>query len=329
MATVSNTVNGKTHAIVGVAEDGIGTHGTSRTSTGAGGVSGTGVGVHGVSTVGPGVRGDAENGVGVFGASKTSTGTSGWSDSGVGVHGVSAAGDGVFGASTTGRGVVGTATTATGVEGVSVSGTGVHARSEKGEAIHAETTSDSLAAIAAFNLNPASTASALYAKKVGNEGDAAFFDGSVHITGVCTVDDDIKLKGADLAEQFGMVGGVQVDPGCVVVLAGHDQVRLSSEPYDRRVAGVVSGAGAYRPALVLDSRNDLGRQPLALSGKVWCFVEADSAPVAVGDLLTTSPVPGHAMRVNDSSRAFGAVVGKSLVDLPSGRALIPILVALQ
>lgn len=329
MASIGNTVTGKEHAFVGVAENGIGTHGTSKTSTGAGGVSQTGVGVHGVSTAGPGVRGDAENGVGVFGASTTSTGTSGVSRSGVGVHGVSTTGDGVFGTSESGRGVVGTATSAAGVEGVSVSGSGVHASSEQGEAVHAETRSASVAAVAAFNLNPTSTAAALFAKKEGEVGDAAWFEGNVHVTGVLTVDDDIRLTGADLAEQFDVVGAVDAAPGAVVVLAGHDEVRVSTEAYDRRVAGVVSGAGGYRPALVLDDRAGPGRRPLALTGKVWCLVEADSDPVHIGDLLTTSPVEGHAMRAADPLRAFGAVVGKSLVDLPSGRALVPILVALQ
>ena len=139
----------------------------------------------------------------------------------------------------------------------------------------------------------------------------------------------MRLKGADLAEQFRRVGDVEAEPGHVVVLAGDDTVRVSGQAYDQRVAGVVSGAGEYRPALVLDDRQGEQRRPLALTGKVWCRVEAESEPVRVGDLLTTSAVPGHAMRATDRRRAFGAVVGKSLVDLPSGRALIPIFVTLQ
>ena len=62
---------------------------------------------------------------------------------------------------------------------------------------------------------------------------------------------------------------------------------------------------------------------------MWCHVEADTEPVGVGDLLTTSTVQGYAMRASDRGRAFGAVIGKALVDLPSGRALIPIFVTLQ
>jgi len=49
----------------------------------------------------------------------------------------------------------------------------------------------------------------------------------------------------------------------------------------------------------------------------------------VGDLLTTSPTPGHAMRADDPGRAFGAVLGKALRPLADGQGLVPILVALQ
>ena len=53
------------------------------------------------------------------------------------------------------------------------------------------------------------------------------------------------------------------------------------------------------------------------------------APIEIGDLLTTSARPGHAMKAVESSRAFGAVIGKALEPLASGQALIPILIALQ
>jgi len=104
----------------------------------------------------------------------------------------------------------------------------------------------------------------------------------------------------------------------------------SEKPYDTRVAGVVSGAGAYRPGLVLDHR-ETGKQraPIALMGKVYCLVDATAEPVRIGDLLTTSETAGHAMAITDQSRAFGAVLGKALAPLNSGRGLIPILVALQ
>jgi hypothetical protein len=71
------------------------------------------------------------------------------------------------------------------------------------------------------------------------------------------------------------------------------------------------------------------RLPIALVGKVSCKVDASYSPIEIGDMLTTSPTPGHAMRVTDSGRAFGAVIGKALRPLAEGRGHIPILVALQ
>ena len=115
-----------------------------------------------------------------------------------------------------------------------------------------------------------------------------------------------------------------------MVIGEEERLHQSEEPYDKRVAGVLSGAGDYRPGIILGkerSRND--RLPLALTGKVFCKADAQDAAIGVGDLLTTSPTPGHAMKVNDPLQAFGAVIGKALRPLADGQGLIPILVALQ
>jgi hypothetical protein len=68
---------------------------------------------------------------------------------------------------------------------------------------------------------------------------------------------------------------------------------------------------------------------VALLGKVYCKVDAQFGAVAVGDLLTTSPTAGHAMKAADPAQAFGAVIGKALRPLTAGQGLIPILIALQ
>jgi hypothetical protein len=107
-------------------------------------------------------------------------------------------------------------------------------------------------------------------------------------------------------------------------------LKESACAYDRRVAGVVSGAGGFKPGILLDTQEvEHGRRPVALIGKVYCKVDADGSPVEVGDLLTTSATPGHAMKAGDPTRAFGAVLGKALGSLPQGRGLVPILVTLQ
>lgn len=60
-----------------------------------------------------------------------------------------------------------------------------------------------------------------------------------------------------------------------------------------------------------------------------CKVDADIAPIKVGDLLTTSPTKGHAQKVVDPSKAVGAILGKSLATLKKGKGKIPVLVVLQ
>jgi hypothetical protein len=66
-----------------------------------------------------------------------------------------------------------------------------------------------------------------------------------------------------------------------------------------------------------------------LLGKVYCKVDAQYSPVEVGDLLTTSPTPGYAMKAGDPVKALGAMIGKALRPLSEGQGLIPILIALQ
>lgn len=141
---------------------------------------------------------------------------------------------------------------------------------------------------------------------------------------------DLIVTGADCAEEFDVTDASGIEPGMLVVLDQDGKLRQSEHAYDRRVAGVISGAGDYRPGLVLDKQPVQGnRLPVAVVGKVYCKVDAGYAPIEVGDLLTTSPTPGHAMKADDPLRAFGAVIGKALRGLQSGQGLLPILVALQ
>jgi streptogramin lyase len=60
-----------------------------------------------------------------------------------------------------------------------------------------------------------------------------------------------------------------------------------------------------------------------------CKVDADIAPISVGDLLTTSPTKGHAQKVLEREKAIGAIVGKALASLDRGKGMIPVLVMLQ
>ena len=168
-------------------------------------------------------------------------------------------------------------------------------------------------------------------------GNAGYFEGNVAVignyscSGTMTVDVDIVLRGgADFAEDFDVQVSDHAVPGTVMVLDQNGALRPCDKGYDKSVAGVISGAGHYRPGLILDrAEPSAGRRPVALVGKVFCKVDAASASIEIGDLLTTSQIPGHAMKASDPQKAFGCVIGKALRALASGRDLIPILVSLQ
>lgn len=150
---------------------------------------------------------------------------------------------------------------------------------------------------------------------------------TIHLDGLSG---DIILRNADCAEDFSIQRDERIVPGCVMVIDEDGSLRLSSKPYDRCVAGVVSGAGDLKPGIILGrTGSPEDSMPIALTGRVYCQVDARDNPVRVGDLLTTSTTPGFAMRADDPMQAFGAVIGKALRPLSEGTGLIPILVALQ
>lgn len=153
---------------------------------------------------------------------------------------------------------------------------------------------------------------------------------SLSVAGNLTVRGDVLLPGADLAEEFATSAPAALVPGSLIALDHEGNAGLATVPYDRRVVGVVSGSGAYKPAIILDSDAATGSSVrIALSGKVHCMVDADHGAIEVGDPLTSSPTSGHAMLAADAQRAFGAVVGKAMARLGSGQGTIPILVSLQ
>ena len=337
--TASNGQN--TVGVKGIG-DSSGVRGEGKTWHGVAGISNSsigGFGVFGQNTAGgTGVCGESTDWMGVYGHSggtKGGAGVMGEGELGPGVIGKSAKWVGVYG-ETAGiengpAGVWGEHKGAgIGVKAVSQDGLGLAAFSTSDEAIHAETTSPGKAAIAGFNLNPNGTGAAVYGEKLGTIGHAGFFQGNVHITGNLTADGDIFLPNADCAEDFDVSGADRVEPGTVMVLGNEGALSESHQAYDKRVAGVISGAGDYKPGIVLDKRQTSGnRQPVALMGKVFCKVDAQFGAIEIGDLLTTSPTPGHAMKTSDPLKAFGAVIGKALRPLTDGQGLIPILIALQ
>ena len=142
--------------------------------------------------------------------------------------------------------------------------------------------------------------------------------------------------GSDLSEQFnvrqtasdpaplpGMLVSIDPDrPGDLVISHGS---------YDRRIAGIISGAGGVSPGMLMGQQGSEadGKNPVALTGRVYCWADTSNGAIQPGDLLTTAEMPGHAMKATDLARAQGAVLGKAMSHLKSGKGLVLVLVSLQ
>ena len=140
--------------------------------------------------------------------------------------------------------------------------------------------------------------------------------------------------GSDLSEQFEIKAEEQkVEPGMVVCIDASScgNLVVSQKAYDRTVAGIVSGAGGVKPGMLMGQQGTMadGEHPVALTGRAYCRADASNGPITPGDLLTTSDVAGHAMKVTDYERAQGAILGKAMSSLEEGRGLVLVLVSLQ
>lgn len=140
--------------------------------------------------------------------------------------------------------------------------------------------------------------------------------------------------GSDLSEQFDVKAAKEkLEPGVVVSIDPEEPGKLvvSSQIYDRRVAGIISGAGGITTGMLMGQAGSVanGQHPVALSGRVYCWADASSGSIQPGDLLTTSDTPGYAMKVVDHRKAQGAIIGKAMSALAEGKGLVLVLVSLQ
>jgi len=140
----------------------------------------------------------------------------------------------------------------------------------------------------------------------------------------------VTIFGSDFAERFDLSEASSVSqPGMVVSIDREHpgELRVSDEPYDQLVAGVISGAGGVNTGMLMGQEGTKadGDTPVAIAGRVYAFVDASKTPINVGDLLTTSKTPGHLMKVKKRKKAIGAIVGKALESLSDGTGLILIL----
>jgi hypothetical protein len=165
--------------------------------------------------------------------------------------------------------------------------------------------------------------------KFWNEGGATFA-GEI-VAPIVTV-----IGGSDVAEPYNVAsaGNIKAIPGMLVSIDPDKvgQMRVASQAYDTAVAGIVSGANGINPGITLRQKGTIadGELPVASIGRVWCWCDADAnGAIKAGDLLTSSDTPGHAMKATDRARRDGAVIGKAMSSLPSGKGLVLVLVSLK
>jgi hypothetical protein len=159
-----------------------------------------------------------------------------------------------------------------------------------------------------------------------------YFAHSLSVNGTTTTKILTVTGGADLAEPFPICENESVPVGAVVVIDEQNpgKLKLCRKAYDTRVAGVVSGAGGVNPGLILQQEGGLAEGlNVALSGRVYVLATASNGPIKPGDLLTTSSLAGHAMKVTDKVSSYCAIIGKALTSLDSGEGLVLVLVDLQ
>lgn len=340
--------------------NGIGVTGSALATTGASfGVFGrtnssSGHGIFGWATASTGgtqgVQGlsESSDGVGVLGFTSSLTGNT----------------TGVFGQSnsTTGAGVIGTAIDPTGsTVGVigrtlSSSGTGVFAESQASagltKALRAIVASTQGTGVFALATAGTGTSVGLWGRVQSPDGIAGLFENNgspagtiiegranavtqfrVDSAGKGFFNGGTQTGGADFAELLAVAGAItDYEPADVLVIdtVGARRIVRSRISYSTRVAGIYSTKpGVLATPHQMDDLRLAGEVPLAIVGIVPCKVTAENGPIAPGDLLVTSTLPGHAMKGTDRRRMLGAVVGKALEPLQSGTGIIQVLVTLQ
>lgn len=140
--------------------------------------------------------------------------------------------------------------------------------------------------------------------------------------------------GSDLSEQFDIKAiHDEVTAGMIVSIDPEKpgQLVTSSKAYDKTVAGIISGAGGIKPGMMMGQVGTAadGKHAVALTGRVYCWMDADKGAIKPGDLVTTSDTPGHGMKVKNHRKAQGAVIGKAMSSLDKGKGLVLVLVNLQ
>jgi Collagen triple helix repeat (20 copies) len=170
----------------------------------------------------------------------------------------------------------------------------------------------------------------------GDAGGRLRYDGatdSMEVGGVSKFSVNVlEIRGgADLVEGFNSQT-IIIEPGTLMVIdpANPGELMPSTSAYDSKVAGIISGANGVLPGIHMGQEGVMdGKHKVAMTGRVYVKATTANGKIQPGDLLTTSDIPGHAMKANDRTRAGGATVGKAMSALDKETGLVLVLVNLQ
>jgi hypothetical protein len=146
------------------------------------------------------------------------------------------------------------------------------------------------------------------ANGVGNIGSASVYYNTIFAKAT-------SAQYADLAEKFR--ADAAYEPGTVLIFGGTQEVTISAQDTDRRVAGVVSTDPSY---LMNSGLNEEFSVAIALQGRVPCRVVG---PVRKGDMMVSAN-NGHAKTHQDPPT--GSIIGKSLENFDGETGTIEIVV---
>jgi hypothetical protein len=162
----------------------------------------------------------------------------------------------------------------------------------------------------------------------GSGASITFADGTVQSTAW-----NGTTLGGDYAESVDVRGNrAGYEAGDVIVIddAVTGRFDKSTKPYSKLVAGVFSTKPGLIGRRVIAERSDKDAEvPMAMVGIVPTKVSTENGPIARGDLLVSSSIPGYAMKGTDRDRLTGAVIGKALAPLNTGSGVIEVLLSLQ
>jgi hypothetical protein len=339
------------------------------------GASVTGSAIRGQSPGGIGVYGYTENLYGVYGYDAGSSQAQGYggyfySGNGIGIYGRSNAlpnhpniyAPGVYGRSTHGSGVYGvnefdTSWTAAGVTGESTDGYGVRGYSTNSDGVRGGSSNDhgvygysnddsDGAGVYGYNDEWVGTYGqgkwGVVGDAVGGGQYAGYFYDDVYVGGKLDVGGAVDPI---IAERFPADPAQVYESGDVVCLdEASPYVQPCSEGNDTKVIGVaapgpdmedgeilvtIMGYQAAQPQEGPQAQEALQRMVMVVK------VDASYGPVQRGDLLTSSPTLGHAMKADpvdiEGIKIYrpGTIIGKAMEPLADGQGLIEIFVTLQ